>query len=69
MNKILKNYKDIKYGSALEDDKEVIAWIKKLSASNKNYIDGKLTSSKSLKIIPVINPANKTALSTVLLSK
>ena len=28
MNKILKNYKNIKYGPAPEDDKEVIAWIK-----------------------------------------
>ena len=41
MNKILKNFKNIKYGPAPEDDKEVIAWIKKLSSPNKNYIDGK----------------------------
>jgi aldehyde dehydrogenase (NAD+) len=59
MNKILKNYKNIKYGPAPEDDKEVIAWIKQLSTSNKNYIDGKWITSKSSKKIQVINPANK----------
>ena len=41
MNKILKNYKKLKYGPAPEDDSEVIVWIKKLSTSNKNFIDGK----------------------------
>ena len=59
MNKILKNYKNIKYGPAPEDDKEVIAWIKQLSTSNKNYIDGKWIPSKGTKKIQVINPSNK----------
>ena len=59
MSKIIKNYKNIKYGPAPEDDKEVVAWIKKLSTSNKNYIDGKWISSKNSKKIQVINPANK----------
>jgi len=59
MNKILKNFKNIKYGPAPEDDKEVIVWINKLSSPNKNYIDGKWTSSKSSKKIQVINPSNK----------
>ena len=58
MNKILKNFNNINYGPALEDSKEVIAWIKKLSSSNKNYIDGKWISSKSTKKIQVINPSN-----------
>ena len=49
MSKIIKNYKNIKYGPAPEDDKEVVAWIKKLSTSNKNYIDGKWISSKNSK--------------------
>ena len=49
MSKILKNFKNIKYGPALEDDKEVIAWIKKLPIPNKNYINGKWASSKSSK--------------------
>ena len=59
MNKILKNYRNIKYGPALEDDKETLAWIKKLSSPNKLYINGKWTSSKGNKKIPVINPSNK----------
>ena len=50
MNKIIKNYKNIKYGPALEDDKEVLSWIKKIG-SNKNYINGKWTQSKSKKKI------------------
>ena len=58
MNKIIKNYKNIKYGPALEDDKEVLSWIKKIG-SNKNYINGKWTQSKSKKKIQVINPSNK----------
>ena len=68
MNKILKNYKNIKYGPAPEDDKEVVAWIKKLSKSNKNYIDGKWISSKSSKKIQVINPANKQKLFKLVIS-
>ena len=59
MNKILKDYKNIKYGPAPEEDKEVVAWIKKISTSNKNYIDGKWISSQGSKKIQVINPANK----------
>ena len=59
MSKIIKNYTDIKYGPAPEDDKEAVAWIKKLSSPNKNYIDGKWKASKSSKKIQVINPSNK----------
>ncbi|MDC0226555.1 aldehyde dehydrogenase family protein [Alphaproteobacteria bacterium] len=59
MKNILKNFKNIKYGPALEDSKEVVAWIKKISMSNKNYIDGKWTSVKNTKKIRVINPSNK----------
>ena len=59
MNKILKDYKNIKYGPAPEDDKEVIAWIKNITKSNKNFINGKWIESKSSKKIQVINPSNK----------
>ena len=59
MSKIIKNYTDIKYGPAPEDDKEAVAWIKKLSSPNRNYIDGKWALSKSSKKIQVINPSNK----------
>ena len=59
MNKILKDFKNIKYGPAPEDDSEVLAWIKNFKSSNKNYIDGKWISIKNSKKISVINPANK----------
>ena len=59
MNKILEIFKNIKYGPAPEDDSEVLKWIKNLSGSNKNYIDGKWVSSKYGKKIQVINPSNK----------
>jgi aldehyde dehydrogenase (NAD+) len=58
MNKILKNFKNIRYGPAPEDDKEVNEWINKLSSPNKHYIDGKWISSKSNKKIKIINPSN-----------
>ena len=58
MNKILKNYRNIKYGPALEDDKEIVAWIKKLSSPNKLFINGKWISSKGNQKIKVINPSN-----------
>ena len=32
MNKIIKNFKNIKYGPAPEDDTEVINWINKISS-------------------------------------
>ena len=59
MNKIIQNYKKIQYGPALEDDKEVLTWIKNLSNPNKNYINGKWINSQSSKKIQVINPSNK----------
>ncbi len=59
MSKIIKNYKDIKYGPAPENDKEAIAWIRKLTSPNRNYIDGKWVPSRSSKKIQVINPSNK----------
>ena len=40
MNKIIKNFKNIKYGPAPEDATEVINWINKISSPNKNYING-----------------------------
>ena len=46
MNKIIKNFKNISYGPALEDNKEVLEWIKKLSSPNKNFIDGNWTKAK-----------------------
>ncbi|MDC0194713.1 aldehyde dehydrogenase family protein [Alphaproteobacteria bacterium] len=59
MNKILKNFKNIKYGPSPEDDSEVLTWIKNLKGSNQNYINGKWASIKNSKKILVINPSNK----------
>ena len=47
MNNIIKNFKNIKYGPAPEDDKDVLKWIKNLSSPNRIYINGKWTLSKS----------------------
>jgi len=59
MNKVIKNYKNIEYGPSLEEDEEVLSWIKNISSSNKNFINGKWIVSKSKKKIQVINPSNK----------
>ena len=59
MNKIIKNYKNIKYGPSLEDDADVLLWIKKQNPKNKNYINGKWVLSSSSKTIQTINPSNK----------
>ena len=42
MNKIIKNFKNIKYGPAPEDDSEVLKWINKLPKPNNNFINGEL---------------------------
>ena len=57
MNKVIKNFKKIKYGPAPEDSKEVLSWIKKISSPNKIFIGGNWIKSTSKKIIPAINPA------------
>ena len=62
MSKIIKNYKNIKYGSALEDNTEVLKWIKEINNPNKNYINGQWISSNTKKSIKVINPATKSKL-------
>ncbi len=58
MNKIIKNFKDIKYGSAPEDDREVMKWIKNLPKPNHNFINGEWSKSKTKKTLRSINPAN-----------
>ena len=47
MNKIVKNFKNIKYGPALEDNIEVLKWIKNLPKPNHNFINGRWTKSLS----------------------
>ena len=58
MNKIIKNFKDIKYGPAPEDDREVMKWIKNLPKPNHNFINGEWSKSKTKKTLRSINPAN-----------
>ena len=49
MNKVIKNFKKIKYGPAPEDSKEVLSWIKKISSPNKIFIGGNWIKSTSKK--------------------
>ena len=36
MSKVIKNYKKIKYGPALEDDKDVLEWINNIRSNKYN---------------------------------
>jgi len=68
MNNIIKNFKDIKYGPAPEDAKDVLKWIKNLSNPNKIYINGKWTLSKSSKKLQAINPSTNSKLFKLVVS-
>ena len=68
MNNIIKNFKNIKYGPAPEDDKDVLKWIKNLSSPNRIYINGKWTLSKSSKILQSINPSTNSKLFKLVVS-
>ena len=59
MDKIIKNFKNISYGPAPEDSKEVYSWIKKLSIPNKIFINNKFIKSSGNKKLNIINPSNK----------
>ena len=69
VSNIIKNFKNIKYGPALEDNKDVYNWITNLNKPNKLYINGKWIKAKSKKTIQSINPANNSKLFKVKLSK
>ena len=58
MNKIIRDFKNIKYGPAPEDSKDVLKWIKNLSNPNQNFINGEWHKSFSKKTLRTINPAN-----------
>ena len=62
MKDIVKNFRNIKYGPAPEDAKEVNKWIANLDKPNHLYINGKWVKSKSTKNIQSINPANNSKL-------
>ena len=66
MRSVIKNFRNIKYGPAPEDDKEVLQWIKTLPNPNYNFISGKWIKPRGTKTIQAINPANKNKLSKVL---
>jgi len=68
MNNIIKNFKNIKYGPAPEDDKDVLRWIKNLSSPNRIYINGKWTLSKSSKTLQAINPSTNSKLFKLVVS-
>ena len=68
MKNIIKNFKNIKYGPAPEDDKDVLKWIKNLSSPNKIYIDGKWTVSKSSIKLQAINPSTNSKLFKLVVS-
>ena len=65
MKDIVKNFRNIKYGTAPEDAKEVNKWIANLDKPNHLYINGKWVKSKSIKTIQSINPANNSKLFTL----
>ena len=51
MNKVIKNFKNIKYGPAPEDDNEVLKWINNLPKPNHNFINGEWSKSLSRKTL------------------
>ena len=59
MISVLKNFRNIRYGPAPEDDNEVLEWIKTLPNPNYNFINGKWIRPRGAKTIQAINPANK----------
>jgi len=65
MKDIVKNFRNIKYGPAPEDAKEVNKWIANLDKPNHLYINGKWVKSKSTKTIQSINPSNNSKLFTL----
>ncbi len=68
MSKVIKNFKNLKYGPAPENDSEVLEWIKKLDKPNHIFINGNWVKSKSKKIINCINPSNKKTLTKLVIS-
>ena len=54
MSKIIKNFKNINYGPAPEDSKDVMRWIQELDRPNKLYINGTWVKSNSNKKLNII---------------
>ena len=65
MSKIIQNFKNISYGPAPEDSKDVMSWINSLKNPNHLFINGSWVKSKSSKKINVINPATNKKLTSL----
>ncbi len=65
MDKVIKNFKNISYGPAPEDSKEVNSWIKNLKNPNNHFINGKFVKSSSSKKLNVINPSINKKIATL----
>ena len=65
MSKIIQNFKNISYGPAPEDSKDVMSWINSLNNPNHLFINGSWIKSKSSKKIQVINPATNKKLTSL----
>ena len=68
MSKIIQNFKNISYGPAPEDSKDVMSWINSLNNPNHLFINGVWVKSKSSKKLQVINPASNKKLTTLSIS-
>ena len=68
MSKIIKNFKNISYGPAPEDSKDVMSWINSIHNPNHLFINGSWVKSKSSKKIQVINPATNKKLTSLSLA-
>ena len=68
MSKIIKNFKNISYGPAPEDSKDVMSWINSMNNPNHLFINGSWVKSKSSKKIQVINPATNKKLTSLSLA-
>ncbi len=68
MDKIIKNFKNISYGPAPEDSKEVFGWLKKLKKPNSIFINGKFVNPNGNKKIDILNPGNKTKIGSLSIS-
>ena len=65
MSKVIQNFKNISYGPAPEDCKDVMSWINLLNNPNHLFINGSWIKSKSSKKINVINPATNKKLTSL----
>ncbi len=65
MDKVIKNFKNISYGPAPEDSKEVNSWIKNLKNPNNHFINGKFVKSSSSKKLNIINPSTNKKIATL----